>query len=445
MKLDCMDEELRQIHEASMQILERTGVKFHHPEVVELLRQKGIKVCGQNAFISREQISEWVCKAPATFTLYARNPRYDMVVGGDNVECGPGGGASVILGSDGTTRPAMMTDYINFLKLYQQADIYKINGCPVVQPADISSQNSVCLLLYANILYSDKGIATGTGPVEVVQEGMDMLGILFGKDELVKKPRIIAVTNTSTPLQYDKNTLETIMVFVKHAQPVVIAACSMAGTTAPVTLAGTIALTNAEVLAGIAVTQMLKEGTPVVYGSQSTTSDMKTGCIAIGSPEGALCYEYAARLAKAYRLPCRGGGALTDAKSLSVQAGYESMLTYLVTQQAGMNLIFQSSGVMDGYASMSYEKFIIDLEIIKIAKRYRDGCKVNNNIPETSLSGTVLGDPSDKLFENITNKKNAMLESYQKPELSQAIHQQLVDYLVKKGFDEQYIEFLQQM
>lgn len=474
MKLERMDEDLKQIHEASMQILERTGMKFHHSEIIELLQQKGIKVCGQTAFFTREQITDWVSKAPATFTLYARNPQYDIVVGGDNVECCPGSGSPAISESDGSKRPAMMTDYINFLKLYQQSDLYKVNGGFVVQPNDMSGKHGISLLLYATLLFSDKGIVTGTGPREAVQELMDMLGIVFGKEELPQKPRAITIVNTNTPLQFDKNMLETMMVFIEHSQPVIIAACSMAGTTAPVTLAGTIALTNAEVLAGIAVSQMLREGTPVVYGSQTTTSDMKTGSIATGSPEGALCYEYAARLAKAYGLPCRGGGSLTDAKSLSVQAGYESMLTYLATHRAGINLIFQSAGIMDGYAAMSYEKFIVDLEIIGMAKRYLAGVKVNPAtlavdvihevgiagqfltaehtmkycrkepfIPAISSRGTVMGDPTAQLLEKIKSRKNKLLETYQKPEFAQEIQQQLLKYLIDKGFKAEYIKSLQ--
>lgn len=476
MNLDNMDEDLKQIHIASMKILEETGMKFHHPEVVEILKQKGIKVSGQTAFFTREQIIEWASKAPSTFNIYARNPKYDITVGGDKVEYCPGSGSPNILSSDGKRRPAMMVDYINFLKLYHQSEHYNVTGGFVVQPTDMSGESSISMMLYATLLYSDKCIVTGTGKAEDVEALMEMLSIVFGKEDLMQKPRAITIANTNTPLQFDKNMLETMMVFAKYSQPVIIAAASMAGTTAPVTLAGTIALTNAEVLAGIAVAQMINAGTPVVYGSQTTTSDMKSGCIAIGAPEGALCYEYAARLAKSYGLPCRGGGSLTDAKSLSVQAGYESMLTLLATQRAGTNLIFQSSGIMEGYSSMSYEKFIVDLEIIGMVRRYLGGVKVNEKtlavdvikevgiagqfltaehtmlncrkepfIPDVSLRGAVAGDPAEKLLENIANKKNKMLASYKKPELPEEVNTQLVNYLVAKGFEAQYIKALQQM
>ena len=476
MKLEHMDDDLQKIHEASMQLLEKTGMKFYHPAVIELLQQNGIAVAGQTAFFKREQIIEWVSKAPSTFTLYARNPIYDIVVGGNNVEFCPGTGSPAVSDIDGHKRPAVLTDYINFVKLYHQSPYHKLNGGFVVRPEMLSSKDSISVMLYAALLNSDKGIVTGTGTAAEVQALMDMLSIVFGRDELSQRPRAITIVNTNTPLQFDKNMLETMMVFVKHSQPVIIAAASMAGTTAPVTLAGTIALTNAEVLAGITVAQMLQAGSPVVYGSQSTAADMKTGSIATGSPEGALCYEYAARLAKAYGLPSRGGGSLTDATSLSVQAGYESMLTSLAAQRAGTNLIFQSAGIMDGYLSMSYEKFIVDLEIIGITKRYLEGVKVDFNtlavdvinevgiagqfltaahtmrycrkepfIPEISLRGPVTDDPSGKLLEKIRNKQAVMLATYRRPDLSPVIQQALVNYLVGKGFDKTFIESLQQM
>ncbi|MDP4127699.1 MAG: trimethylamine methyltransferase family protein, partial [Bacillota bacterium] len=242
---------------------------------------------------------------------------------------------------------------------------------------------------------------------------------------------------------------------------------------APVTIASTIALTNAEVLAGIAVAQMMNEGTPVVYGSQSTTSDMRTGSIAMGSPEGALCYQYAARLAKAYGLPCRGGGSLSDAKHLSVQAGYESMLTFLATYSAKMNIIIHSAGIMESYNAMSYEKFIVDLEIIGMVKRYLSGVKVNEEtlavdvirevgvagefltsvhtmqhcrkepfLPDVSIRGSVTGDHNGALLDNIRNKQDKMLESYYKPEMPADILNKLAEYLIGCGFDQQLIEGL---
>jgi trimethylamine---corrinoid protein Co-methyltransferase len=472
-ELEKMDEDLKKIHEASMLILEQNGMMFHHPKVLEIIKQKGIQVKGQIAYFTREQIMEWISKAPSQFKMYARNPVYDFEIGGDHVEVCPGSGSSFICDINGKKHPASMEDYVKFLKLYHQSNYYKVNGGIVVQPTDIG-QSTIPLMLYATLIYSDKVLITGTGETEEVNKLMDMLAIVFGgKDTLLDKPRCITIVNTNTPLQFDTKMLETMMVFNKFKQPVVIAAASMAGTTAPMTIAGTIALTNAEVLAGIAVTQMINEGSPVIYGSQSTTSDMKTGSIAIGAPEGALAYQYAARLAKAYGLPCRGGGSLTDAKTLSVQAGYESMLTLLASFSAKTNLIFQSAGIMDSYSSMCYEKFIVDLEIIGMVKRFINGVNIEeetlavdvvNNVgiagqfltsahtmkhfkkepflPDVSLRGAIIGDPSENLMNNIMLIKDRMLTSYCKPKMSAEIQNKLIEFLHNCDYDSKLIESL---
>lgn len=471
--LETMDEDLRQIHEASMTLLEQTGMMFHHPKVVEIMKENGIRVEGSTAFFTRVQLMEWVSKAPSRFKMYARNPKYDFEVGGDHVELLPGYGAPFVCGVDGKKRAALTSDYVNFLKLFHQSNYFNANGGVLVQPTDIL-KSPIIAMVYATMVYSDKVIFAGSGSAEDVEKLMDLLGIVFGgKEALSVKPRCLTIVNTNTPLQLDTKMLETMMVFNKYKQPVVIAAAAMAGTTAPVTLAATIALTNAEVLAGIAVAQMINEGAPVIYGSQSTTSDMRTGSIAIGAPEGALCYQYAARLAKSYGLPCRGGGALSDAKTLSVQAGYESMLTFLAAYSAKTNIIIHGAGIMEGYSSMCYEKFIVDLEIIGMVKRYISGVKVNEQtlavdvihevgvagefltsehtvehcrkepfLPDISLRGSVTGDLTESLLDNIRSRKDMMLESYCKPEMPADIQDKLVEYLLGCGFDGQLIERL---
>ncbi|MDQ7095145.1 trimethylamine methyltransferase family protein [Desulfosporosinus sp. PR] len=462
-----MDDDLRQIHEASMEILEQCGVIFHHPEVLEALKQNGVRVEGKTAFFSERQVMDWLAKAPSEFKIYARNPKYDMLIGGDEVNCVPGGyGMSKIVELDGTKREVTKEDYINFVKLIQQSDYFKANGGVIVEPEDLVSGTYFPIMMLTALNYSDKTLQGYLGGTEMTEQTMDMLGIVFGgKDKLKAKPRIATIVSTTSPLQYDKTMLETMLVYLKYGQPVILTPATMAGTTGPVTLAGTIALANAETLAGIAAAQMLKEGTPVIYGSASTTADMKSGGIAIGAPESALCAVYCARLAKAYNLPCRGGGTLTDAKSLSVQSAYEGMMVFLATHQANMNYIIHSAGVMDGYVSFSYEKFIVDLEIIGMVKRFLSGVAVNKDtlavdvikevgpagefltsmhtmlncrkepfIPSISLREAIEDDPNKKIIENIENKKKAMLDSYVKPELPEDVQKQLVDYLVGKGF-----------
>lgn len=464
------DERLREIHRASMEILSTVGMKFHSSQLLDIIREKGIRVEGDIAFFTEDEIMAWVDKAPAAFTLYARNERHNMDIGGDKVYFCPASGASNIGDNKGEKRRGYVADYKELLKLYHQNPDYHINGGLLIQPADVE-KSVPAFIQYLTILYTDKCLVSLTGDGEEVKDMLDVVAAAFGgREAIAEKPRVITIVNTNTPLQFDLKMSETLLQFAAYRQPIIIAAASMAGTTAPVTLAGTIALANAEIIATIAVSQMLCPGLPVVYGSQTCASDLRSGQIAIGSPEGALCYEYAAKLAKAYGLPCRGGGALTDAKTLNAQAGSESLLTLLATAGAGMNLIFQSSGIMDGYNFISYEKLLLDFEIIAMVKRFLHGVDVDANslavdvirevgiagefitaehtfmnmkketfIPALAMRGAVSGDVDAAYMRNIEEKRRAMLEAYTRPAISEQDLSAMNAVMEGLGFDAAYL------
>lgn len=463
-----MQEYLRDIHAASMKILQQTGIQLHHPKVLEIVQQNGIKVLDQTAYFTENQIMTWIRKAPSEFTIYARNPKYDMVIGGNHAEYNSTYGSPTVTESDGSRRPALFSDYKNLLKIMYQCDEFNINGGVLVQPSDLESTESYPVMLLATVVHSDKCIMGGPGGANETKAVMDMLGIIFGgKENLYKKPRILTVLNPSSPLQLDRTTLDTMLLYARHGQPMIVAPAVMAGTTGPVTLAGTIAQSNAESLAGIAITQMIREGTPVIYGSASSTADMRTGSFAIGAPESALCIAYCARLAKAYGFPSRGGGTLNDGKCVSVQSGYESMMTMLVTRQEGINYIFHGAGILDNYASMSFDQFMVDLEIISIVERFMSDiktdpeslavdvineagpggefltkehtykhCRTEVWSPKIGIRGTYPSKKAnEKIFANIKKKREKLLADYKKPELSPDIQSKLIDYLISFGIE----------
>lgn len=464
------DEKLIAIHKASMEILSKCGMKFLHPALLEAIEKNGIRVEGDVAYFTEDDILKWVEKAPASFTLYARNEAYNMEVGGDNVYYCPGCGSSNISDEKGEKRRAHLGDFKNLLKLYHSNPDYFVNGGLLVQPDDFTA-SVPALMQYLSILYSDKCLFTVPGTAKEVGDSLALTAAVFGgKEAMMEKPRAFTIANTNTPLQFDYRMSETLLEYAAYRQPISITAASMAGTTSPVTLAGTLALSNAEIISVIAVAQMLAPGLPVVYGSQTCAADLKTGQIAIGSPEGALCYEYAAKLAKAYGLPCRGGGALSDAKTVGAQSGMESMLTLLATAGAGMNLIFQSSGILDGYNAFSYEKLISDFETIRMVRRYLHGVDVDENhlavsaveevgiagefmtsmhtfanmrsevfVPDLASRGTVMGNPDEVYCNKIKEKCNGMLESYVKPEISEEALHAMNGFMNGIGFDDSYL------
>jgi len=462
-----MQKDLKMIHEASMQILGQCGIRILHQDILDLIKARGIKVDGQTVYFTEEQLMHWVKKAPAHFKIHARNPRYDLEFGGDSVHFAPGYGAASIVEADGSVRPARLDDYLKFIKIFHQSSEVDLVGGIMVQPSDVESGKTQPLLAYLSLAHSDKCLLAGTGNLQEAKTILQMLALVFGgREEMIRQPRVSTIINMNSPLIIDGNMLENMIEYVAFGQPVVIASATMAGSTGPMTLAGTMALSNAEILSGIAVAQILREGTPVFYGNQTTTADMRSGFMASGSPEGALCYTTTARLAKAYGLPCRGGGAVTDAKSVSVQSGYESMMTLMACAEAKMNLIIHSAGILDSYNSMSFEQCIVDLELIGMVKRYMKGidvrpetlavevirevgsgghfldhahtmafCRREPFIPAISQRGPVTGNPNQRLDEKIQEKITKMTTDFQPAALPAGLNQAVISHLRAGGFD----------
>jgi trimethylamine--corrinoid protein Co-methyltransferase len=214
----------------------------------------------------------------------------------------------------------------------------------------------------------------------------------------------ISLINSLTPLGYSTEMLEALVAFAEVRQPLVIAALAMAGSTGPITLAGVLALQNAELLAGVALTQLISPGTPAVYGSTSTNIDMKSGALAIGSPELSQMIAAHAQLARYYRLPSRSGGALTDASYPDAQAGFESMLSLATTMRSGVDFVLHAGGILSSYLAFSYEKFVMDDEMCGMVRRLHQGIAVE---PDTLAYDVIasVGPGGNYLMEMHTVKR----------------------------------------
>ena len=471
-----MKRNVQKIHEATMRILEKTGVKFHHPDAVKVLQENGIRMEGDVAFFTEEQIMYWIHKAPANIDLFATDSAYNVTLGGHNSETAPSSGCPQVCDAHGVRRAALMADYVKLVKLYEANPGFRINGGIIVFPSDTPIDSTALLMYYAAFTHSDKSLMTGTGSYDEMEALMEMgMAVSGSREEFEAHPRMMTIINVNTPLQLDKKMTETLFTFLKYKQPVAIASAAMAGTTSPVTLAGTIALQNAEVLSTVALAQMVRPGAPVLYASQSTNADLRNGSIAIGSPEGALCYSYCAQLAKFYGLPCRGGGAISDAKVVNGQAGYESMMTYMACRQNEMNLIVHGAGVLDGYICVSFEKLMMDFEIKEYVERYLREFEVNDEtipeelIDEVGHTGSYLvedhtfefcrrepltpdlavrgatSDPEHQFEENIQRKLTKMLESYQQPERDAKVLEKLEKILIDRGVEMTLLKEIEKM
>ena len=370
--------QVEQIHEASMRILETIGIEFRYAPALEVLKKGGAKIDGERVFFPVRLVEEQIRKAPAEFAIYARNCDFDVMIGGTHLVFIPGYGAAFVTDLDNGRREGSLKDFENFVKLTDASPHQDICSGMVIEPTDVPHAVRHAQAIYTTIKYSSKPFMGSAMGVQGAKDSIQMASILFGsQDDLSRKPRMISILCSLTPLVYDERMLGAIMEYARVGQPQLISSLAIAGATSPVTLAGTLAVQNAEVLAGIVFTQLIREGTPVVIGGASSGTDMHTGALSIGSPEMALNTTATAQMARFYGLPVRSGGAVSDAKYPDAQAASESMMSLMMAQVSGMNIVMHSAGILESYNCISYEKFIIDDEMCGMVKRIKRGYEVN--------------------------------------------------------------------
>jgi trimethylamine--corrinoid protein Co-methyltransferase len=401
--------EVEQIHNTSMELLAKVGVRFPQDEAIAVFKQHGAKIEGQTVYLEEKQVMEALETAPAQFTLHARNPDKSVNVGDDEPVFAPGYGAPFLVDFEVGKRAATMEDYENLVQLADALPNQDLSGHLLVGPGDVSARSAHLRMLHAGMVHSDKPFIGSTEGAIGARHTMKMAAILFGREP--EQPVTIGLINSLSPLGFSAEMIEALIVYARTRQPIVIAAMALAGSTAPITLAGMLAQKSAEVLAGATLAQLISPGTPVVYGSTSTNLYMKTGSPSIGSPELALVVTATAQLARHYGLPSRGGGALTDANYPDAQAGFESMLSLLTTVNSGVNFVLHAAGIVSSYLAFSYEKFVLDDEMCGMMRRYWRGITVTPDALASDLIAKV-GPGGNYMMEDHTVRR-CRTESWQ--------------------------------
>jgi trimethylamine--corrinoid protein Co-methyltransferase len=272
-----------------------------------------------------------------------------------------------------------------------------MSGHLMVEPSDVAPGSAHLEMLHAHMIHSDKPlVGSGEGRGGAIHT-MEMLSILHGED-VGEKPLTLCLINPLSPLGYSTELLDALLVYAEHKQPIVIASLIMAGSTGPITLSGTLAVQNAELLAGIVLAQLLQPGVPVVIGSTSTNIDMKSGALAIGGPELSMVIIAHAQLARHYGIPSRSGGSLTDSSTPDAQAGFESMFSMLTTVNSGVDFVLHTGGILSSYLAFSYEKLVLDDEMCGMLKHYLAGIDVTADTLAYEVSARV-GPGSNYLTE----------------------------------------------
>ncbi len=357
--------ELDKIHQATLRVLMETGIRFQDEEAVEIFKQHGIKTDKDVVFIDPKTLESAIESVPSQFTLQGRNPSKNVTIGGDHIALAPGYGSCQILTASGEMRDPVCEDYDNFCKLVHTSKILNMNGCLMVDPSDIDPRKSHRYMLRSNILLCDKPFFGSSVSREAAQDSFHMAGMAWGgKDQIKDKSVMIAIINSLSPLQYSAEMAGAIVEYAKNGQANMLGGMVMAGATGPVKLQGTIVLQNAEFLSGVVLAQLTRPGAPCVYGGTSTITDMRTGLPSVGAPEQMIMQNAQSQIARYYNLPCRGSGGISDGFIPDGQAAMESAMSLMNTLRSGSHFIMQSAGILSAYLAMSYEKFIMDEEIL---------------------------------------------------------------------------------
>jgi trimethylamine--corrinoid protein Co-methyltransferase len=363
-------EELSQIHDASMEILVDTGLRFNSSDALEIFQKHGFRTDGTRVFINENDVRSALETAPSRFTLRARNTAHNVTIGEDDFVFLPTGGAPNVVSYNGERRPATLEDYHTCCQLVQTSDQLDMNGWLMVQPTDIPSHVAHLDMLYANMVMCDKAYVGAATTRKAAIDCLDMAAIAWGgKENLKLQPVMATIVNSMSPLKYTAEEADSIIEMARWGQPLVITNLVMAGTSGPVSLPGLLAMANAEILAGLVLVQLVGPGTPVVYGSISAPADMKTVVSAVGAPEAVVLASAVIQLARYYHLPCRTGGMLTNAHCPDAQAAAEGTLMMSTAVRNGANFIFHSCGQLGSYISMSFEKWLLDEEVCRTLRR----------------------------------------------------------------------------
>lgn len=389
--------EIEQIHENSLRIMENVGIAMTYQPAKDILAKVGCKIDGDLVYFPKELVERELKNVPSSFTMHARNPKLNVEITTEKTAYVGPYGSPFVLDMDNGRRSGSLDDFINIVKICERLENIDIQSHISCEPSDVDVKKRPNTMVYNTLKYSEKPLMGSVYGYETAKQCIEMAAIVFGGMDVIKdKPVMASIPCTLTPLSYDDNMLGAIIAYAEAGQPQLVNSLSIAGMTTPATLAGLVSLQNAEVLAGIVLAQLVNPGTPIVYSASGSNAEMRSGVLSIGSPEDALVSLVNGQLAKYYQIPCRISGALTDSKLMDSQAAYESAITLMMAQMAGGNFILHAAGIIETYTCTSYEKLIIDNEIIGYLKRINRGVDVNEEtlaydvIKEVGPRGTFL-------------------------------------------------------
>ncbi|MEE9616208.1 MAG: trimethylamine methyltransferase family protein [Anaerolineae bacterium] len=375
------DEQVRRIHQASLAILERTGVQVEEPEALRLFTEAGADVDGNRVRLPQSLIKDTLDKAPSRVVLAGRNPDNDLILEGARVHIGTGGAALQVLDLETSKiRKAVLRDVADMARIVDALDNIHFYLIPIY-PTDMSKEKVEINKYYASLANTSKHVQAGVYTIQGIRDVVEMCErISGGPKPLRERPIVSFITSWMvSPLKFDAGVTTLLIECCRQRVPVVLSAAPMAGSTAPVTMAGMLAQLNAEQLAGLALTQLAQPGCPVLIGPIPATADMRSGKYLAGSVELGLCNAAITQLAHFYEVPIYNSAGMTEAKIPDIQAGMEKAQSVIQVALAGANFIHHAAGMLEDMSTIAYEQFVIDNELLGMAMHAVRGIEVNDD------------------------------------------------------------------
>jgi trimethylamine--corrinoid protein Co-methyltransferase len=362
-------DQVEAIHETSMRILEELGVELMSPRARELMRTAGatIDASSGNVRLDRGLVAEALSRAPSSFFLLPRNDARRLDIGGNRLAFGLVAGPPNVHDLERGRRPGNYRDYCDFIRLAQYFNAIHLIGNQVCAPVDLPANSRHLDTYHANLTYSDRAFhctAIGAGRA---RDGIEMMAIARGHtlEQLAATPGVLTIISVNSPRRFDEAMTEGLVEMAVHGQPVVITPFTLMGAMAPVSLAAALAQQNAEALFGVVLAQVVRPGTPVMYGAFTSNVDMRTGAPAFGTPENAKANVASGQLARRYGLPYRTSNA-SASNVADAQGAYETQMSLWGAVLGHGNLVYHAAGWQEGGLTASFEKLVLDVEMLQM-------------------------------------------------------------------------------
>ncbi len=376
------DEDVLKVHRTAMQVIEEVGFEVQSDTALELFEGAGAIVDREKHLVrlNESKVMELVEAAPPVIRLCGQDEAHDILLGGRRVYAGTGGTALYVYQPDtNQRRPANMEDLRSIARLVDKLDNIHLFMLPVY-PNELPVEQVDVNRFFAGLDNTSKHIIGGVYTVEGVQNVIRMAELVAGSSEALReRPLLSMIACSISPFRMDSTYGDLLVNIARSGVPVACPAEPLCGATSPVTLAANVVVQTVDSLMGVMLTQIANPGTPVMFGSVATSTDLRNLRYLAGSIEMGLINAAGAQMAQFYRLPFYATGGMTDSKTLDAQSGYESASTALLCALAGANFIHDAAGLMEFAMTVCYEKYVIDNEILGMVMRSVDGIRVDED------------------------------------------------------------------